>query len=154
MWTIALEDCREEPPAWPGALAPRERHMPPETRMKAPGANLSPSAVKGEDPLRECIAGMQQGDQAALGRLYDLTAARLYGVVNRIVRQPELAEEVLADVFFQAWRDCARHDPARGQVIAWLLIICRTRALDALRRRDDAVSHPDPASLQEADADA
>jgi RNA polymerase sigma factor (sigma-70 family) len=151
MWTIALDECREEPPARPETRASCGQTVlaTARGRMKEP-ARTPTTAQKGEDPLRECIAAMQKGDQAALGRLYDLTAARLYGVVNRIVRQPELAEEVLADVFFQVWRDCARHDPARGQVIAWLLIICRTRALDALRRRDEAVSHPDPSSLQDA----
>ena len=63
------------------------------------------------------------------------------------LRRPEMAEEVLADVFHQAWREAARYDSARGKVIAWLLIMGRTRSLDALRRADEAFSHPDPHDL-------
>lgn len=150
MWAMVLDGLHDGMPESvaekPAAvrLSGRRAAMAVGTPRREPTA-----AAAGEDPLRACVAGMQKGDQAALARLYDATAGRLYGVVNRIVRQPELAEEVLADVYHQAWRDCARYDPARGQVMAWLLIMCRTRSLDALRRKDEAISHPDPATLGE-----
>lgn len=47
-----------------------------------------------------------------------------------------LSEEVAADVYFQVWREAARSDCERAAPLTWLLTICRSRALDALRRRD------------------
>jgi RNA polymerase sigma-70 factor (ECF subfamily) len=45
------------------------------------------------------------------------------------------AEEVVCDSYVQAWRSAARFDPGRGSVLAWLLMMCRSRALDLLRQR-------------------
>lgn len=116
------------------------------------GAESVRMALEEEFFLLQCIEQMRGRDQVALGKLYDATAARVHGVILRIARLPELAEEVLADVYLQAWRDCDRYDPARGKVIAWLLIIARTRSLDALRRADEAFSHPAPEDLLTGDA--
>lgn len=90
---------------------------------------------------------MVDHDESALSAFYDATIARAYGLALRIVRNAALAEEVVADAYHQAWREAARFDSARGNPLAWMLVICRTRALDALRARDPAIAHEDPASL-------
>jgi RNA polymerase sigma-70 factor (ECF subfamily) len=94
--------------------------------------------------LLEYVDGMAGGDESALAKLYDATVSRVYGVALRIVRQREHAEEVVTDVYMQVWKDAARYDQSRGRVLAWLLIIARSRALDLLRRQEEAFSHPDP----------
>lgn len=81
---------------------------------------------------------MRVGDERALAALYDATISRVYGLALRIVRKPELAEEVCEDVYMQAWRDAGRYDPTRGRALTWMLVICRSRALDFLRRDDEA----------------
>lgn len=86
-------------------------------------------------------------NEAALAKFYDATVSRVYGVAIRIVRTPELAEEVISDVYMQVWRDAARYDQSRGRVLGWLLIIARTRSLDLLRKQDEAFSHPNPHDL-------
>ena len=105
------------------------------------------------DELARLIERMRERDEQALGRLYDLTAGRVHGVVRRIVRDAMLAEELVEDVYFTAWQQAGRFDPARGRALGWLLVMARSRALDALRRRDEAILHPDPASLLEAEPD-
>lgn len=52
-----------------------------------------------------------------------------------IVRNQQDAEEVACDVYLQVWRSARRYDPARGSVLAWMLGICRARAIDRYRRR-------------------
>jgi RNA polymerase sigma factor (sigma-70 family) len=97
--------------------------------------------------LLKCVDGVAGGDETALAQLYDATVSRVYGVALRIVRQPESAEEVVTDVYMQVWKGAARYDASRGRVIAWLLIIARSRSLDFLRRADEAFSHPEPLTL-------
>jgi RNA polymerase sigma-70 factor (ECF subfamily) len=87
-------------------------------------------------------------DERALERLYDLTFGKVYGVALRILRNAEAAEEVVEDTYWQAWREASRYDPARGRALTWLLTICRSRALDALRRREPAEVTGDFESLQ------
>ena len=108
--------------------------------------------VERDRVLAALVARMAQKDQAALSDLFDLTAKRLHAFSLRIVRDAGLAEEVTDDTLFQAWREANRFDAARGKVITWLLTICRSRALDALRRADvaECVEDPDEFRAQEA----
>lgn len=100
-----------------------------------------------EATLLALIGQVAAENEEALGRLYDHTISRVYGVALRIVRHAPIAEEVTSDVYMQVWRHAGRYDAARGRVMAWLLIIARSRALDHLRRQDEAFSHPDPHEL-------
>jgi RNA polymerase sigma-70 factor (ECF subfamily) len=52
-----------------------------------------------------------------------------------VVRGDADAEDVVAQVFAQVWRDAGRYDPARGSVAAWVATLARSRALDLLRAR-------------------
>lgn len=70
----------------------------------------------------------------AFSALYDATVNRVYGLALRITRQQELAEEVVSDVYLQVWQKADSYSAERGKVIAWLCVLCRSRALDALRR--------------------
>lgn len=97
--------------------------------------------------LRLWVTSMAEGDKDALGKLYDATLGKVYGLALRITGKAESAEEVVSDVYFQAYREAERFDAQRGVVIAWLLMLTRSRALDHLRRRDIAESHPEPHSL-------
>ena len=111
------------------------------------GAALHPC----REPSVEVLAGLLQRiarqDEAAFGELYDATVGRIHGMALRILRNPQAAEEATEDAFFQIWRQAPRFDPTRGRPLAWMLTIVRSRALDQLRRADDAILHPDPAGL-------
>ena len=121
-------------------------------RVAAAKAKAKPAAatlLPAEDDglLRDCLEAICEQDQKALARFYDLTVSRVYSVALRIVRNDDIAEEVVLDVYMQIWRDAARYDDSRGRVLGWVLIIARSRALDLLRRQDEAFSHPDPYDL-------
>lgn len=94
------------------------------------------------------LSDLAHQNTAALAAFYDATISRVYSVALRITRKPEAAEEVVADVYLQVWRTASTYDPARGRVLPWLLTICRSRALDALRRKDEAETHPEPETLR------
>jgi len=75
------------------------------------------------------------GDETALGTLYDRYGSLVYSVANRILRDSGAAEEVLQDIFHQVWRMAARFDFHRGPLTAWLLVMARNRSIDRLRQR-------------------
>lgn len=89
-----------------------------------------------------------QDDENALADLYDATIAKVYAVALHITATPEAAEEVVEDVYMQVWREAEKYDAHRSRVTTWLMTICRSRSLDHLRRREKAVTHPDPVSLE------
>ena len=97
--------------------------------------------------LEAAIAAMARQEEQGLRDLYDATVSRVLGVALRITRNRDAAEDVVAEVFHQAWRNAQRYDPGRGAALTWLLNMCRSRAIDFLRRRDQAESHPDPETL-------
>ncbi len=78
---------------------------------------------------------MRSGDQSALAELYDRYSPVVYAVALRVLGDTAGAEDVLQEVFLQLWRNPAAFDAARGNMGAWLTVISRNRAIDALRRR-------------------
>ena len=52
----------------------------------------------------ELIGRMVRGDRSGLEGLYDRYAQLLFNLVIRVVRNRSDAEEVLQEVFLQAWR--------------------------------------------------
>ncbi|MBN8455112.1 sigma-70 family RNA polymerase sigma factor [Accumulibacter sp.] len=104
--------------------------------LAAAGCPLPPAADDAR--LLAVVARVVRQDEQALAELYDALAGRVYGLALRIVRQVQTAEEVTEDTFWQIWRQAPRFDPLRGSVTAWVLTIARSRALDAVRRRDPA----------------
>lgn len=89
--------------------------------------------VDGNDEAAEdaaLVAAMAGGDRAALSRLYARHSAVLLGLAMRIVRERREAEDLLHDVFLEAWRSAKDFDPKRGRVRTWLAIRMRSRALD------------------------
>ncbi len=99
---------------------------------EAPRPRAAPPAD--EQQLAQWMRSVAAQDERALAALYDATFTRVFGLVRRIVRDTALAEEVVADAYFQVWRQALRFDPERGKALTWLLAIARSRALDALRR--------------------
>ncbi len=82
------------------------------------------------------ISAMVRHDEGGLEQLYRLTSGRVYGLALRITGNSGLAQDVMAEVYWQAWRTAASFDAGRGNALTWLLMICRSRALDALRAQD------------------
>ena len=91
---------------------------------------------------RDMVARMSAGDEAALARLYDRWSRTVYALVVHLVRDGDNAEDVLEETFWQAWRQAARYDTARGEVGTWLMTIARSRSLDRLRSRQRLREEP------------
>jgi RNA polymerase sigma factor (sigma-70 family) len=90
----------------------------------------APSAVAND----KCAPAQRAQAERAMGQLYDHTVQRVHALVRRFVHEDSAAQEVTEDVFYQAWLQSPRFDATRGSVMAWLLTMARSRALDAWRK--------------------
>jgi len=89
----------------------------------------------------ELVRRIAAGDAAALSELYDLSSRYVFGICLKVLRNSADAEEVTLDVYTQAWRQAARFDADRGEPLAWLLMLARSRAIDRLRARSGVRRH-------------
>ena len=101
------------------------------------------------DPDALLLRRMADGDEAALGVLYDRWVDRVHTVAFWILKDADEAEDVVEETFWQVWRSAARYDASRSSGATWLILIARSRALDRLRaqrRRADWTAAPSTAS--------
>jgi RNA polymerase sigma-70 factor (ECF subfamily) len=86
-----------------------------------------------ETSKQELVTRLQAQDKTVVGTLYDLYGHTLYGIVLRIVRQEDLAQDVLQDSFVKIWKNGSKYDSSKGTLFTWMLNICRNTAIDKTR---------------------
>ncbi|MEE4289572.1 MAG: sigma-70 family RNA polymerase sigma factor [Erythrobacter sp.] len=85
--------------------------------------------------LATALDELGAGKRPALSTVYEMTSAKLFGTILRIVRSRERAEDLLQEVYVKVWRKAATFDPAKGMAMTWLCTIARNTALNDLRRQ-------------------
>jgi len=118
--------------------------------------------VPSTDPKTEAsdlalVTAIRSGDQGAMAALYDRYSSIVYAVALRVLQDTGAAEDVLQDIFMQLWRNPGAFDSSRGNMGAWLAVIARNRAIDALRKRrpenniDDVIVSVEPDMASDAE---
>lgn len=89
-----------------------------------------------QEEAAELVAAMAAGDSdRALSVFYEQYASMVLALLTKMLGSRAQAEEILQDVFVELWRRAPQYDRARGSVVAWVITVARSRALDALRAR-------------------
>lgn len=94
-------------------------------------------AKAGVDPAGDelLLNRVKGNDQQAMTDLFDRYGSMVYSVALRVLNDPGQAEDVMQEIFFQVWRNPNSFVEGRGSLRAWLAVMARNRAIDALRRR-------------------
>ena len=87
------------------------------------------------DPV-DLVEAMAGGDSGSpLSDFYALYSSTVLALLMKMLGSRAEAEEILQDVFVELWRRAPQYDRSRGSVVAWVVTVARSRALDALRAR-------------------
>jgi RNA polymerase sigma-70 factor (ECF subfamily) len=84
------------------------------------------------------LDGVRGGDQQAMTEIFDRYGRMVYSVALRVLQDPGHAEDVMQEVLLKVWREPQTFLEGRGSLGAWLAVMARNRAIDALRRRRPA----------------
>ncbi len=74
-------------------------------------------------------------DQKKFALIYDHFSGALLGIINRIVKNDEQAEDILQDVFLKIWNASDSYDPKKSRLFTWMLNIARNTSIDYLRSK-------------------
>ena len=83
------------------------------------------------------VATVAKDDDVAFERLYSATCSQLYGIIRRILRRQDLADQVMQSTYVEIWHRAGEFDPALSLPITWMASIARNRAIDVARRMSD-----------------
>lgn len=104
--------------------------------LSSPDVPLEALPLTGDPPadsLARLLSRSACGDEIAFTALYDATAARVHGLVLRLVRNRAIGEEVTQEVYLQVWRTASRYEESRGSALSWLMTLAHRRAVDRIR---------------------
>jgi RNA polymerase sigma-70 factor, ECF subfamily len=86
------------------------------------------------EQLSDLMRRVASQDREAFRAVYAATSAKLYGIVLRILKRPDVADEIIQETYVRIWNHAASFDPERASPITWMAAIARNRALDEVRK--------------------
>lgn len=114
-------------------------------RERASAATAHPRPEMDDAALMELV---QAGNREALGLVFDRYSALIRKVGTRILRDNGEAEDLVQEVFLYVHRKSHVFDPAKGQLVSWLMQIAYSRAFNR-RERMKASEAADYARIEE-----
>jgi len=98
--------------------------------------NVSPDET-GHTELddEELMQRLAYRDLWAFRALYDRYGNLVYSAALRVLRDPQVAEDMVQEIFFRIWRKPDSYVAQRGRFATWLTSVTRNRAVDEIRSR-------------------
>lgn len=93
--------------------------------------------------LEELLAATARGDQKSFRNLYEASSSHLFGLLLRMLKRRDWAEEALQDCYVKIWQKADTYAPEKGAPLTWLMTVARYRALDLLRMKRPEVEMPE-----------
>ena len=102
------------------------------TGFRALATATSATDAKAVASDRDLIAGMVEGNRESIGTLYDVYAPVMMAAAVKMLGAEREAQDLVHDVFLEAWLHSGDYDAEKGSLRSWLLLRLRSRALDRL----------------------
>ncbi len=121
----------------------------PPVDIPAPGPASAISDTVPGAILTSLLHLVAEGQQRPFADLYQLTAARVFGLTWAVLRDSSNAEEVTQEVYLEIWQTAKAFDRSKGSASAWIMRLAHSRAVDRVRRvqaarmRDDKYARLD-----------
>ena len=84
----------------------------------------------------DLVTRLRARESGAMSVLYDMYSPALYGVILKIVKVEELAEDVLQEACMKIWKSFDSYDEKKGRLFTWMINICRNQAIDKVRSKE------------------
>lgn len=81
------------------------------------------------------ILELQNGNERAFQRIYELYSESIYGIIYSILNDDKIAEEILQDVFLKIWNNSSSYNSDKGRFFTWILNIARNASIDHIRSK-------------------
>lgn len=91
----------------------------------------------------EYIDRLCNGDKQALYVLYDRYGGALYGVILRMCRDEQRAQDLLQETFIKIWENISTFNSEKGKFYTWANRIARNTTLNYLRKKDKFIQTDD-----------
>ena len=128
----------------PGRRLRAGNHAP----RRAGGDRRATGGAPATADLVALLSRVARGDEDAFSAVYDQVAPAVFGLAQRVLRDPAQAEEVAQEVMLDVWRTASRFEPDRGSPQAWVATIAHRRAVDRVRSAQAATRRDDQAAAQ------
>jgi RNA polymerase sigma-70 factor, ECF subfamily len=113
------------------------------------GRRLHAVPDSGSSTPEDLLVRVGRGDREAFAALYDLVAATVYGLARRVVRDPQLAEDIAQEALVEVWRLAPQFDPTKGKAMSWIATIAHRRAIDRVRSEQSRRDREDRVAVAE-----
>ena len=124
--TLEFAPVQDQDETVPTPRAARSLH----STRRAP-RKLAETDESDEDLMTQ-VAG---GEAKALEKLYDRHSGVIKSVIFKIIHNEAESEDVLMEVFYEAWVGASKYSAAKGKALGWLVTMARRRGIDRLRKR-------------------
>ena len=82
---------------------------------------------------KEIVSLLQKSDKKAINLLYEYYADALFGVIQKIIKDEDTAQDVLQETFVKIWRYSKKYDSNKAKLFTWLYRIAYNTAIDKVR---------------------
>ncbi|RZK39519.1 MAG: sigma-70 family RNA polymerase sigma factor [Pedobacter sp.] len=81
------------------------------------------------------ITGLKKGEAGKIEELYRRYSPALYGIIKRVVKFDEIAEDVLQEAFVKIWKSINLYNPQKGTLFTWMANLAKNLAIDQVRSK-------------------
>jgi RNA polymerase sigma factor (sigma-70 family) len=97
----------------------------------------APLQLNADRAEAQLVIELNAGQTKALEKLYQDYSAALLGIIMKIIKQEDVAEDVLQETFVKIWTAIGQYDPAKGRLFTWMARMAKNKAIDHLRSRGE-----------------